>query len=109
MRAKTSAILLGSALAFGAMLGGCSDVYFDRRDSVTFHVGDAVEANKVAHIIDPWPPGSADRNIESDGQRQQRAMERYRTNKITPLQPMSTSSVGYSQPSGGDSGGQGQP
>jgi hypothetical protein len=98
MRRFTTPTLL--VLAFAATLGGCADVYYDRRDSVAFHAGDAVEANKVAQIIDPWPRASADRNFDSEGQRMQRAIERYRTNKTTPLSTTATSSVQYA-PSGG--------
>jgi hypothetical protein len=101
MKRTTRALLLAPALAFGAMLGGCADMYYDRREGVTFRGGDAVEANKVAHIIDPWPPAAANRSLEADGQRMQRAIERYRTNKTTPLQTTSTSSVGYQAPPGG--------
>jgi hypothetical protein len=88
-------------LAFAATLGGCADIYYDRRDSIAFHAGDAVEANKVAQIIDPWPRASADRNVEAEGQRMQRAIERYRTNKTTPLSTTATSSVQYAPSSGG--------
>jgi hypothetical protein len=88
-------------LAFAATLGGCADIYYDRRESVAFHAGDAVAANKVAQIIDPWPRASADRNVEAEGQRMQRAIERYRTNKTTPLATTATSSVPYSASSGG--------
>jgi hypothetical protein len=88
--------ILAATLALGSILGACSaDYYYDRRESLTFHGGDAVETNKVAHIIDPWPPAAADRRIPADGQRMQRAIERYRTNKTTPLQTTSTSSVSY--------------
>jgi len=76
-----------------AMLGGCADVYYDRRDSAAFQAGDSVEANKVVHIIDPWPRAAANRRIEADGERMQRASERYRTNKTTPLNTISTSTV----------------
>ena len=93
-----------AALAIGVLLGGCSDVYFDRRDTVTFGVGDAVEGNKVAHIIDPWPRAAANRRLETDGQRMQRAVERYRTNKTTPLQTMSPSTV-YDSSKGSGAGG----
>src|SRR5215211_668849 len=101
MRRFTTPTLL--VLAFVATLGGCADIYYDRRDAVSLHAGDAIEANKVAHIIDPWPKAAANRNIEYDGQRMQRASERYRTNRTTPLQTTSTSSVQYQQPSGGES------
>jgi hypothetical protein len=83
------------ALALAAMLGGCADIYYDRREPVTFHAGDAVASNKVVHTIDPWPRVAANRNIETHGERMQRAMERYRTNKTTPLMTTSTSSAGF--------------
>jgi hypothetical protein len=86
-------ILTSGALAIGVLLGGCNDVYFDRRDTVTFGAGDGVESNKVTHIIDPWPRVAANRRLETDGQRMQRAVERYRTNKTYPLQTMSPSTV----------------
>jgi hypothetical protein len=38
-------------------LGAC-DKYMDRRDQVTFGVGDAIAYNKAAQIIDPWPASS---------------------------------------------------
>ena len=82
-----------SAVAFGMLLAGCSDIYYDRRESVTFGVGDAVESNKVTNIIDPWPRAAGDRRLETDGQRMQRAVERYRTNKTYPLRTLSPSSV----------------
>jgi hypothetical protein len=73
------------ALASATLLGGCSDLYYARRETVSPHGGDAVEANKVAQVVDPWPAAAANRKIETDGERMQRAIERYRTNKTTPL------------------------
>ena len=83
------------ALALAVLLGGCTDIYYDRRETVTFHAGDAVATNKVTHIIDPWPRAAANRNIESNGERMQRAVERYRTNTTTPLATTATSSAGF--------------
>ena len=83
------------ALALAAMLGGCADIYYDRRETVTFHAGDAAASNKAIHTIDPWPRVAANRNIETHGERMQRAIERYRTNKTTPLMTTSTSSAGF--------------
>lgn len=83
------------ALLLGAVLGGCSDIYFDRRDTVSFHAGDAPASNIIAQTIDPWPAAAANRHIEGHGERAQKAAERYRTNKVTPLQTNSTSSVNY--------------
>jgi hypothetical protein len=89
------------AIALGAMLGGCSDIYFDRRDGVTFYGGDAPATNVAVQTIDPWPAAASNRHIEANGDRMQKAAERYRTNKVTPLQPIGTSSVQLNAAAGG--------
>ena len=83
------------ALAATMMLGACTDMYLDRRETVSFGAGDAVAANKVTHMVDPWPVRAGDRNIGHSGERMAAAAERYRTNKVTPLASASTSSVQY--------------
>ena len=90
---------LATVVALGAALGGCADIYYDRRETISLGANDAVETNKVVHIIDPWPRAAANRRFEADGERMQRGIERYRTNKTTPLSTTSTSSTGYQ---GGD-------
>jgi len=83
-RAVAAAVVLGTVL-----LGGCSDIYMDHRDSIVLSAGDAVEANKVAQIYDPWPQHSRHVNYAANGQRMQSAVERYRTNQVTPpVSPM---------------------
>jgi hypothetical protein len=85
-----------AVLALAApLLGACTDMYLDRRDTVSFAAGDAVAVNKVTHMVDPWPPYAGNRNIAFDGERMQAAAERYRTNKVTPLATAATSSVQY--------------
>jgi hypothetical protein len=66
-------------------LGVYSVLYFDRRESISLHAGDAVAANKVAQMIDPWPAEARDRNIPGNGERQQKAVERYRTGNVKKL------------------------
>ena len=90
-RLMARTILLGVVL--GTLLAGCSDMYYDRRESVTFQAGDAPKANIVAQTIDPWSRASANRNIDYNGERMQKAIERYRTNKTTPLMTTGTSSI----------------
>jgi hypothetical protein len=80
-------------LVLSVTLCACSDMYYDRRESIAFQAGDATKSNVVAQTIDPWSRASADRNIAYNGERMQRAVERYRTNKTTPLMTTSTSSV----------------
>lgn len=91
----TSRSLMALALGATTLLGACTDMYLDRRDTVSFEAGDAVATNKMAHIIDPWPAAAGHRNLSYDGTRMQAAAERYRTNKVTPLQTTQTSSVQY--------------
>lgn len=63
-------------------LPGCAQ-YLDRKDTVVFSAGNAVQTNQLAHIIDPWPRHARDPRILSNGQRMQGAIERYRTNRVT--------------------------
>ena len=81
------------ALALGvvlATLGGCSE-YFDRRDTVSLHAGDAVATDKMSQMVDPWPAASANKNIGFNGERMETAMERYRTNRTYAPQGTGTS------------------
>jgi hypothetical protein len=59
-------------------LAGCSE-YLDRKDTVFFGAGNAVETNIVTEVRDPWPLHAAQKNIAFSGDRMQRAVERYRT------------------------------
>jgi hypothetical protein len=83
------------ALAAATALSGCTDMYLDRRDTVSFAAGDAVAANKVVHMVDPWPARAGDRNIAFNGERAAMAAERYRTDTVKPPRGISTSSVKY--------------
>jgi hypothetical protein len=84
---------LASAFVCGSLLAACSDLYYDRRDTISFQAGDAVATNKVTHAVDVWPQAAGYRDIESNGQKMQGAVERYRTNKVTPPVGMDTSSI----------------
>lgn len=47
------------ACAPAVLLSACADP-LTRSDALWPYSGDAVAANRVAHIIDPWPAGSRD-------------------------------------------------
>jgi hypothetical protein len=83
-----AARLIVTALAAGGLgvgLAGCSDsIYLDHRDSVGLSSGDAVAANEVTQMVDPWPANSGNKNIAYNGQKMQTAVERYRTNRVIP-------------------------
>ncbi len=82
-RAERARLITASltAIVLGITLCGCSDFYFDRRDTISLGAGDAIAANAAGEIIDPWPPHSGDTNIAANGQRMQAAVERYRNDK----------------------------
>ena len=74
---------VAATVMLGALLAGCSDVYFDRRETIALGAGDAVAANQVEQMIDPWPPHSSNKNLTFNGERMQRAVECYRIDKVT--------------------------
>ena len=86
---------IAAAVLLGAMLAGCSEYYFDRRDTVTLYSGEAMAANRVTQMIDPWPAASGQRNIAYNGEKAATASERYRTGRVIPPVNATTSSAAY--------------
>jgi hypothetical protein len=77
-----------AALAAGlVMLAGCSEM-FDHRDTIAVGGGNALYANRVTQMVDPWPRASANRDIAFDGNTMEAAYTRYRTGKV--IQPVGT-------------------
>jgi hypothetical protein len=87
----------GATLLLGVVLGGCSDSYFARRDGMSVVSGEAMAANRVTQMIDPWPKVSGNRNIAYNGEKAQLASECYRTGHVTTPVGATTSSVAYAQ------------
>ena len=94
---KTKVRVIAPALLAGVLLSGCSDIYFDRRETIVPSAGDAVAANRISQIVDPWPASSANKNIAFSGEKMQTAVERYRQGRIIPPVNATTSSIAYSQ------------
>jgi hypothetical protein len=86
-----------AATLFAAMLAGCSDIYYDRRETIALGADDAVAGNRAIHTIDPWPRHSADRNIAFNGERLQGAIERYRHHEVIEPRPESTTNLSQQQ------------
>jgi len=95
-----------AVLVLAGAVSACAeaDLYFDRRDTISFHAGDAVASNIITQTVDPWPRVAANRDIAFDGERMQAAAERYRTGKVYEPRGLGTSSVEISESagSGGD-------
>jgi len=86
-----------AGIALGASLGGCSEIYVDRRDTIALSQGDAIAANEAEQMVDPWPARSGNKNIGFNGEKMQSAVERYRTNKVIPPVSSTTSDVAVPQ------------
>ena len=104
MCSRSATRTIGALTLLGAMLGGCSEYYFDRRDGVSLHSGDSVATNRVTQMIDPWSAASGNREIAYNGEKAAHASERYRTGRVTKPVSAMTSSAGYVQPQSATSG-----
>ena len=79
---------IAAVVVIAAAVAGCSEMYYDRRDTVALSAGDALATNKVTQTIDPWSRASANNRIAFNGQRMQSAQDRYNRGKvITPVLP----------------------
>lgn len=89
--------LVYAAIAMAVTLGACSDLYYDRRETIAFGADDARASNEIVQMVDPWPRASANHDIAFNGDKMQSAVERYRTGKVIPPVNATTSSVQYQQ------------
>ncbi len=97
MSSRSATRTLAAAALLGAMLGGCSEHYTERRDTVTLYSGDSMATNRVTHMIDPWPAAAGQRNIAYNGEKAAVASERYRTGRVIAPVNATTSSAAYTQ------------
>ena len=88
---------VAALMVLGTMLSACSDIYFDRRETVALGAEDAVATNKVTMMVDPWPRHSANKHIAFKGERMQGSFERYRHGKTYIPVNVTTSSAAYQQ------------
>ena len=96
MSSASGTKVVAATALLGALLGGCSEHYLDRRDTVTLYSGEAMAANRVTHMIDPWPPHSGQTRLVYSGEKAAVASERYRTGRVIPPANALTSST-YNQ------------
>ena len=90
---------LATTASLGGVLAGCAnpDLYWDRRETIALGAGDAIAANEVTQMVDPWPAQSGNKNIAFNGQKMQAAVQRYRTGKVTPPSDSQAASSGTSE------------
>jgi hypothetical protein len=92
MLSRSGTRALAVTVVIGTAVAGCSEIYFDRRDSISLSAGDAVASNKVTQTIDPWPRNSSNNRIAANGQLMQAAQDRYNRGKVmTPVLPTNAS------------------
>lgn len=83
-------------LAAASLISGCAD-YMNHRDSITFGLGNAVEANKAIHTQDPFPRVAQNTHIATDGKVVHRAIRSYQGGGGAPavvIPPAGTGSNG---------------
>ena len=83
------------SVLLAAVLGGCSDIYFDRRETIALGADDHLASNSVEQMVDPWPRHVGNKNIAFNGERVQAAVERYRRHEV--VQPMPLITNDYTQ------------
>jgi hypothetical protein len=96
IKSAVSAAVLMSALTAcsnGIEHYAPSDTYFDRRDTVHLTTGNANASNIAVQTIDPWPRHAANRNIATNGEKIQPAIQRYKEGKVTQPRGLGTSSI----------------
>ncbi|EJZ22969.1 hypothetical protein NE852_06720 [Rhizobium sp. Pop5] len=73
-------------LAAAGLVSGCAD-YMNHRDSITFGLGNAMEANKAIHTEDPFPPEAQRTRIASDGKVIRRVVTQYQNGGAGVVEP----------------------
>ncbi|WP_432704709.1 hypothetical protein [Ensifer sesbaniae] len=70
-------------LALASLVSGCAD-YMNHRDSITFGLGNAAEANKGIHTQDPFPRLAQNTRIATDGKVVSRVIRGYQSGGGAP-------------------------
>ena len=60
-----------------AVLAGCHG-YLSRHEGITTHAGETSAHNEAISVVDTWPDGFDNTHIPTDGQRQSKAIEKYK-------------------------------
>ena len=63
-------------------MAACAE-QFSHRETIEFSAGDAIAANKVLQVIDPWDQRAGWTDIDQDGNRAVKAVDTYRTGETS--------------------------
>lgn len=96
-KSRTKSAPWAALVMLAAALGGCSDIYYDRRETIALGADDHIAANTAIQMVDPWPYYVGNKNLAFNGQRMQAAVERYRNNRVIPPTNTTTSSFAQQQ------------
>ena len=97
-KTRTGRKSLAALVALGRRIGGCSDIYYDRRETVALGADDHIAANRVVQMVDTWPRAtSATRTSRSTASAATVAVERYRNNRVIPPVNVTTTSMAQAQ------------
>ena len=80
-----------------SLLSACSDIYYDRRETIALGADDHIASNMVEQMIDPWPRYVGNKNIPGNGERMQAAVDRYRRDCVIPPSSLDTTLLGAQQ------------
>jgi hypothetical protein len=83
------AIILAALAAACCAFGGCSETY-QRVDGVTPGAGDAIAANTVMQMVDPWPYGAQDTDLDVPADRSSQQEQAVAESVDSPQAPSTT-------------------
>ena len=88
MRARANVLAVLAAAC--CVIAGCSETY-QRIDGVTLGAGDAIAANTVMQMVDPWPYGAQETDLKVPADRSdQEAKALAESSDAGPVAPSTT-------------------
>jgi hypothetical protein len=86
MRARAIILVL---VAAACAVAGCSETY-QRLDGVTPGAGDAIASNTVMQMVDPWPYGAQDTDLDVPADRSSQQEQAVAESADSPQAPSTT-------------------
>jgi hypothetical protein len=71
-----TALITGLLTGLSGFLSGCAESSLAHRDTVTSYAGSGIAAMTATQAVNPWPPISYNRNIDTSAERQGVAVQK---------------------------------